>query len=60
MSPLLVELLWVKIVAKLLLFYLASLKLSIHRLHLPLHDSDTVNLETIDLGGKTIMRWLRG
>lgn len=35
------------------------LKLSIHRLHLPLHDSNAVNLETIDLGGKTLKKlWI--
>ena len=28
-------------------------KLSIHRLNVPLHDSNAVNLETIDLVGKT-------
>ena len=33
------------------------LKLSIHRLHLPLHDSNAVNLETIDLGGKTLKNY---
>ena len=33
------------------------LKLSIHRLNLPLHDSNAVNLETIELGVKHLKNY---